>query len=157
MSKGVLGSPRMRGQSEIIESAEIAGDTMLASGVAVSAAAGENGQLTAIAFNGSMFGGFSVANDANPKQMTISVVRAGLDIPVLVADGQTLVVGDEVGLNADGKIVKGGEAGEVFAINATVRETGVTAVYQDYALNQPVEVADQVSIDLGLGGSATGA
>lgn len=153
MTKGVFGSPRLRGQSEIIYGAvfEMADPAPLVAGKAVSVMKSTKGDqnITVQAFDKTKgFGGFPVANDLGKKTKTVSVVKAGLNIPVPVTTGKTWNPGTPVGLAADGSLVPASDAACVFILNGEVADPDVTAVTADN-----VEVTGQVAINLGLGGA----
>lgn len=158
MTKGIFGSPRLRGNSEIIVGAiyekiadaaqDAAQIALFVGGAAVTRKTSATSQnINVVKFNSLSFEGFAVCNDHGKKSRTLSVVKAGLNIPVPLATGKTVAVGDAVGLTAEGAVIKNDDADCVYLLNAEVSEIGVNA----YDANNVVH-ANQVAINLGLGG-----
>lgn len=160
MTKGIYGSPRLRGNSEAIvgavfeqpsDSGEAA--TQLAAfvgGKAVSRVASTKGDqnITVDKFSETSFAGFAVANDLGKKTFTLSVVKEGLNIPVPLADGKTVTIDSQLGLNAAGEIIDATDALCVYILNAELAETGVTACDAN-----GVQHTGQVAINLSQGGA----
>lgn len=159
MTKGIFGSPRLRGNSEAIVGAvyEPTGDTAaiaafesrLVAGKGVSRTASTKGDQNIVigAFDSKNFAGFVVANDLGLKTHTLSVVKTGFNIPVPLAAGKTVTLDSNLGLNAAGEIIDSTDAECVFLLNAEVAEVGVTAVDAKGA-----EHTGQVAINLSQGG-----
>lgn len=160
MTKGIYGSPRLRGNSEVIvggvfEKPADTGDaaTQLAAlvgGKAVSRVASTKGDQNIVVdkFNGTNFAGFAVANDLGKKTFTVSVVKEGLNIPVPLATGKVVTLESQLGINAAGDIIDATDSDCVFILNAELAENGVTACDAD-----GVEHAGQVAINLSQGGA----
>lgn len=150
--RGILGNPMKRGKSDAIEAATYT--TKVTAGCATTQADASNGdgQLTVKPFDAAGgFAGFAVANDLNTKNQTVSVISSGLDVPVVFADGKSFTRGDNVSLDATGKVVPAGDAGAVYDLNATVRRTAFTGLDETGAEKQAI------TIDLFGGGAASGA
>lgn len=158
MTKGIFGSPRLRGNSEVIvgvvyekisDAAQDAAQVALfVGGAAVSRKSSATDQNIVVEkFDSTSFCGFAVANDHGKKTRTMSVVKSGLNIPVPLATGKTVAVGDAVGLTAEGAVVKNDDAACVYLLNAEVVEIGVTALDANNVAH-----ANQVAINLGMGG-----
>lgn len=158
MTKGIFGSPRLRGQSEIIvgtvyskiadAAADAAQVALFIGGAAVSRQASTaNQDINVVKFDGKSFAGFAVCNDHGKRSRTMSVVKAGLNIPAPLATGKTVAVGDAVGLTATGSVIKNDDADCVYLLNAEVTEIGVTALDANNVAHP-----NQVAINLGLGG-----
>lgn len=160
MTKGIYGSPRLRGNSEAIIGAvyEPSGDAAaiaafeatLVAGVAVSRTASTKGDQNVVvgAFDSKNFAGFPVANDLGLKTKTLSVVKEGLNIPVPIASGKTVTLESALGLNAGGYLIDATDADCVFILNAEVAETGVKACDAKGA-----EHTGQIAINLSQGGA----
>ncbi|MDG3034184.1 hypothetical protein P7245_22415 [Vibrio parahaemolyticus] len=149
MAKGILGNPRMQGNSEEIVSATFQGiDIRTMAGKAVTLVGRtEVGNPIVAAFDGVGFFGFVNANDISSHTKTLSVTRKGLDVPVLLVDGADFSEG--VGLNANGVACSVADA--VYILNASVNQEDINVI--DYGAKEVAAVA----IDLYGGGAVPAA
>lgn len=149
--KVILGDPRIKGNSTAIQSCLFTG--VVGEGLAVSGSTSTAEQKKVKAFDGDSFVGVLSALDIDKDVNSCSVVRTGIDIPVIAAAGKSWAEGVGIGLNASGALVPAGDDDEVYAVNGAVNRVSVTGIDSTGA-----EVADCITIDLfGGGGAATGA
>ena len=122
-----LGTPYMRGKSDVIENFAPNGGNAVAAGLAV--ILHTDGTIKPYAGSGVIIG---VAGMKEMKHQ--SVVRAGLEVLVQLASGVTPSSGAAVYVDADGKFTpsattgEGGSAVNNTAVNATFRGAKETAI-----------------------------
>lgn len=146
--RGILGTPLKRGNSDVIEAATYTG-TVVAGAAVSEATASDEGQLSVVAFDAAKgFAGFALANDLNDKNMTVSTIKQGLDIPVAVVTGKTFVSGGGVFIDATGTVVPEGDAGAVYQVNGSVRRASFTG------LDNTGSEKEAITVDLFGGGAA---
>lgn len=122
-----LGTPYMRGKSDVIENFAPNGGNAVAAGLAV--ILHTDGTIKPYAGSGVIIG---VAGMKEMKHQ--SVVRAGLEVLVQLASGAVPAAGAAVYVDADGKFTQaattseGGSAVNNTAVNATFRGAKETAI-----------------------------
>lgn len=122
-----LGTPYMRGKSDVIENFAPNGGNAVAAGLAV--ILHTDGTIKPYAGSGVIIG---VAGMKEMKHQ--SVVRAGLEVLVQLASGAVPAAGAAVYVDADGKFTQaattgeGGSAVNNTAVNATFRGVKETAI-----------------------------
>ena len=139
-----LGTPYMRGKSDVIENFAPYNSTAVAEGLAV--ILHSDGTLKAFAGSGVIIG---VAGVKEIK--TQSVVRAGLEVLVQLASGANPSAGAAVYVTADGKFT---EAATVTVSDETVNNTAVNATFRgakETAVNSAGTTCDAAAIDFAGG------
>lgn len=120
-----LGSPRYRGNSDVVLPRQFTGE--LIAGVAVSLAEANASQPVVKLFDGSKFAGFSV-HDIEQNVKTLSVIKTGEAVCLRLKDGEVLVIGDSFAIdNTTGFVVASGSENST-NIMGDVAELDVTGV-----------------------------
>lgn len=120
-----LGSPRSRGNSDVVLPCQF--DGTLTAGVAVSISDANSGHPIIKLFDGSAFAGFSVSDIDQVAKVT-GVIKTGEAICLCVKDGASLTVGDGFAVdNTTGEIVEAGSDGST-AINGDIADVDVNGI-----------------------------
>ncbi|GLT13899.1 hypothetical protein [Vibrio algivorus] len=120
-----LGSPRSRGNSDVVLPRQFV--DALTAGVAVSVSDANSGHPIVKLFDGSAFAGFSVS-DIDQVTKTTGVIKTGEAVCLRVKEDAILVVGEGFAVdNTTGELVPAGMDGST-TINGEVADIGVNGL-----------------------------